>query len=53
MKRTDKTKYLSPECEVVECRLQGVLAASEQTIWTGSEPDDLNEGVSWGGEYGF
>jgi len=28
MKRTDKTKYLSPECEVVECRLQGVLAAS-------------------------
>jgi len=45
MKRTDKTKYLSPECEVVECRLQSVLAASPVTVSL-----DTDESYDGGGE---
>ena len=28
MKRANKTKYITPVCEVVECRPEGVLAWS-------------------------
>jgi len=47
MKRTDKTKYLSPECEVVECRLQGVLAASPDASMDFGFDNTYDEGIDW------
>ena len=43
-----KQLYAAPSTEVLELRLEGVIAGSE--VFTPKDGDD-NEGVTWGGEY--
>lgn len=43
-----KENYAAPSTEVLELRLEGVIAGSE--VFTPKDEDD-NEGVSWGGGY--
>ena len=43
-----KQLYEAPATEVLELRLEGVIAGSE--VFTPKDEDD-NEGVTWGGGY--
>ena len=43
MKRTIKASYAPPTSEVVEVKIGGIIAASEET--------EGNEGVKWSGSY--